>query len=217
MRSAAMQVLDRLYASVHPAATQHFGAFYSSELGGIVTHPAFMAIHVDDHMVHRGHGVVGCVPLHKGALHQLPQHLQRFKRSAFRAGITPPMSDAAIASVIKDTATASKKSDGACVRVCMLRQAGMCLCAVGMVLEKIRAQKGDGERRSRDGEGRGTGKEGRGSASSARHATAQHASGALSMHAPTACRAQGASGSGCHPGAAAWACRARSAWRRRST
>ncbi|KAG1659725.1 hypothetical protein FOA52_012265 [Chlamydomonas sp. UWO 241] len=106
------RVLDRLYASVHPAATQHFGAFYSSELGGIVTHPAFMAIHVDDHMVHRGHGVVGCVPLHKGALHQLPQHLQNFKRSAFMAGISPPMSDAAMASVIKDTATASKKSDG---------------------------------------------------------------------------------------------------------
>ena len=32
-------------------------AFYSSQLGGIVTDPALMVIPFDDHMVHRGHGI----------------------------------------------------------------------------------------------------------------------------------------------------------------
>ena len=32
-------------------------AFYSSDLGGIVTHPALMLVAIDDHMVHRGHAV----------------------------------------------------------------------------------------------------------------------------------------------------------------
>jgi hypothetical protein len=51
-----LQVLQRLQNAVHPVAAEHFGAFYSSELGGIVTDPALMLVHMDDHMVHRGHG-----------------------------------------------------------------------------------------------------------------------------------------------------------------
>ena len=47
------QVLDALYAAVHPNAAKHYHAFFSSELGGIVTDPALMFIHSDDHMVHR--------------------------------------------------------------------------------------------------------------------------------------------------------------------
>lgn len=34
-----------------------YKAFYSSDLGGIVTHPALMVVAIDDHMVHRGHAV----------------------------------------------------------------------------------------------------------------------------------------------------------------
>lgn len=36
---------------------QHFLAMYSSIFGGITTDPAAMVIPIDDHMVHRGHGV----------------------------------------------------------------------------------------------------------------------------------------------------------------
>lgn len=36
---------------------QEFLAMYSSIFGGITTDPAAMVIPVDDHMVHRGHGV----------------------------------------------------------------------------------------------------------------------------------------------------------------
>lgn len=36
---------------------QQFLAMYSSIFGGITTEPAAMVIPIDDHMVHRGHGV----------------------------------------------------------------------------------------------------------------------------------------------------------------
>lgn len=36
---------------------QQFLAMYSSVFGGITTDPAAMVIPIDDHMVHRGHGV----------------------------------------------------------------------------------------------------------------------------------------------------------------
>ena len=49
----SLQVLDALYAAVHPMAAKHYHAFFSSELGGIVTEPALMFVHIDDHMVHR--------------------------------------------------------------------------------------------------------------------------------------------------------------------
>lgn len=48
-----LQVIEALYASVHPTAGVHYHAFFSSELGGIVTDPALMFVHVDDHMLHR--------------------------------------------------------------------------------------------------------------------------------------------------------------------
>lgn len=36
---------------------QQFHAMYSSIFGGITTDPAAMVIPMDDHMVHRGHGL----------------------------------------------------------------------------------------------------------------------------------------------------------------
>ena len=48
-----MQVMEALYATVHPVAATHYHAFFSSDLGGIVTDPALMFLHIDDHMVHR--------------------------------------------------------------------------------------------------------------------------------------------------------------------
>lgn len=36
---------------------QQFLAMYSSIFGGITTDPAVMVIPMDDHMIHRGHGV----------------------------------------------------------------------------------------------------------------------------------------------------------------
>lgn len=42
-----------LQESVTDTADSHFKAFFSSSLGGIVTDPALMVMHMDDHMIHR--------------------------------------------------------------------------------------------------------------------------------------------------------------------
>jgi 4-amino-4-deoxychorismate lyase len=55
-------VLDSnvLIARLRDAARAKSGklfAMYSSLVGGIITDPALMVLPLDDHMVHRGHGV----------------------------------------------------------------------------------------------------------------------------------------------------------------
>ena len=50
-KAFGIQILANLEASVHDTARQHYQAFFSSELGGIVVDPAMMGIHIDDHMV----------------------------------------------------------------------------------------------------------------------------------------------------------------------
>ena len=107
-----LQAMDRLYASVHQAADEHFGAFYSTELGGITTHPAGMLVHIDDHMVHAGDAVFDTALLVDGHLYQLHQHLLRFKRSAYMAGLPLPLSDPLLLRVILDTAAASRMKNG---------------------------------------------------------------------------------------------------------
>ena len=68
--------LIRLRAKASPAAA-NFYAMYSSILGGIVTDPALMLLPMDDHMVHRGHGVFDTATLTHGMLYQLDAHLDR--------------------------------------------------------------------------------------------------------------------------------------------
>jgi hypothetical protein len=54
-KKRCLQALDALYESQHAAQRATFRAFYSSELGGIVTDPALFVVPQDDHMLHRGH------------------------------------------------------------------------------------------------------------------------------------------------------------------
>eukprot|EP00884_Botryococcus_braunii_P000399 jgi/Botrbrau1/1035/Bobra.0076s0007.1 len=56
-RLSPQEAVEALFASTHPAAAMHYHAFFSSELGGIVTEPALMVVALDDHLVHRGHAV----------------------------------------------------------------------------------------------------------------------------------------------------------------
>ena len=70
-----------MYANQHYNC-QTYRAFYSSELGGIVTDPALMVVPIDDHMVHRGHAVFDTAILVEGQLYELDSHLDRFLRSA---------------------------------------------------------------------------------------------------------------------------------------
>ena len=68
----------------------NFWAFYSSQLGGIVTDPALMVLPFDDHMVHRGHGVFDTAGLIDGRIYGLDAQLDRFIASAGRARLTLP-------------------------------------------------------------------------------------------------------------------------------
>ena len=98
--------------SAHAHAHAHYGAFYSSDLGGIVTDPGLMVVPADDHMVHRGHAVADSVRLVDGHLYLMVEHLERLKASAEMAGVPMPLSDDALQRVLLDTAAASGKLNG---------------------------------------------------------------------------------------------------------
>ena len=52
-----LQVWERMLQAAQMANGAEYKAFYSSDLGGITTHPALMCVGIDDHMIHRGHAV----------------------------------------------------------------------------------------------------------------------------------------------------------------
>ena len=89
-----------------------YAAFYSSQLGGIVTDPALMVIPFDDHMVHRGHGVFDTAAIVDGRIYDLEAHLDRFIRSATTSRLTLPCTREEMRDVIARTAAASGKRDG---------------------------------------------------------------------------------------------------------
>jgi 4-amino-4-deoxychorismate lyase len=105
------QATIRLYETVHGKAA-NFYAMYSSILGGIVNDPALMVLPLDDHMVHRGHGVFDTATLTHGMLYQLDPHLDRLIRSAQGARIPLPFSREELRQIILDTAAASRHRDG---------------------------------------------------------------------------------------------------------
>jgi 4-amino-4-deoxychorismate lyase len=90
-----------------------FAAFYSSQLGGIVTDPALMVIPFDDHMVHRGHGIFDTAGLVDGKIYDLEAHLDRFQRSAEHSRLTLPGTRAEMRDIIIATVVASRERQGA--------------------------------------------------------------------------------------------------------
>ena len=105
------QAITRLGETVHDKAANFF-AMYSSILGGIVTDPAVMVLPLDDHMVHRGHGVFDTATLTHGMLYQLDAHLDRLTQSAQGARIPLPFPRQELRRIILDTAAASGQRDG---------------------------------------------------------------------------------------------------------
>jgi 4-amino-4-deoxychorismate lyase len=89
-----------------------YWAFYSSQLGGIVTDPALMVIPFDDHMVHRGHGVFDTAAIAGGKIYDLEAHLDRFFRSAGLSKLTLPGSREELRDIIVRTTAASGRRDG---------------------------------------------------------------------------------------------------------
>jgi 4-amino-4-deoxychorismate lyase len=89
-----------------------YTAFYSSQLGGIVTDPALMVIPFDDHMVHRGHGIFDTAGIVNGRIYDLDAHLDRFLKSAERSKLKLPGSRAEMRDIIIKTTAASGRRDG---------------------------------------------------------------------------------------------------------
>jgi 4-amino-4-deoxychorismate lyase len=110
-----LQSEDVLAALRGLRATQpvKYWAFYSSQLGGIVTDPALMVLPFDDHMVHRGHGIFDTAGLVAGKIYDLEAHLDRFLASAERSLLRLPCTRAEMRAIIIGTAAAAGHPDGA--------------------------------------------------------------------------------------------------------
>jgi len=116
--SAQLQLLsaDAVLASLRSLRTRQpvkFTAFYSSQLGGIVTDPALMLIPFDDHMVHRGHGIFDTAAIVNGRIYDLEAHLDRFLGSAERSKLKLFGSRGQMRDIIIRTTAASGLRDGA--------------------------------------------------------------------------------------------------------
>ncbi|OMO91028.1 Aminotransferase, class IV [Corchorus olitorius] len=85
---------------------------YSCIFGGIVTDEAAMVIPMDDHMVHRGHGVFDTAAIMDGYLYELDQHLDRIIRSSSMAKIVLPFDRETIRRILIQTVKASKCRKG---------------------------------------------------------------------------------------------------------
>jgi 4-amino-4-deoxychorismate lyase len=90
----------------------NYYAFYSSQLGGIVTDPALMLLPFDDHMVHRGHGIFDTAGLVNGKIYDLEAHLDRFLLSAERSRLRLPCAREEMRDIIVKTTAASGQREG---------------------------------------------------------------------------------------------------------
>ena len=104
-------VIDRLHA-LRAKQPVKYTAFYSSQLGGVVTDPALMVLPFDDHMVHRGHGIFDTAGIVNGKIYDLEAHLDRFLKSAERSKLKLPGSRAEMRDIIIKTTAASGRRDG---------------------------------------------------------------------------------------------------------
>ncbi|ONK55626.1 uncharacterized protein A4U43_UnF790 [Asparagus officinalis] len=109
---SASQVLEKLQGKWDSGKKQPYPAMYSSFFGGITLDPAMMSIPIDDHMVHRGHGVFDTAMLMDGYLYELDTHLDRFLRSAAKAKISSPFPRETLKTILIQMTAASKCKKG---------------------------------------------------------------------------------------------------------
>src|ERR687892_2929246 len=115
--STSIQILTADDVRAHLKALRgqqpvNYRAFYSSQLGGVVTDPALMVLPFDDHMVHRGHGIFDTAALVNGKIYDLEAHLDRFLLSAERSKLRLPGSRDEMRDIIVKTTAASGRRDG---------------------------------------------------------------------------------------------------------
>src|SRR5205809_7310820 len=112
VNTRAVPILDEKQALAELRALRsrqpvEYAAFYSSQLGGIVTDPALMVIPFDDHIVHRGHGVFDTAAIVNGKIYDLEAHLDRFLRSAGLSKLALPGPREEMRDIIVRTTAAS--------------------------------------------------------------------------------------------------------------
>ena len=108
---SAQDVISQL-STLRSRQPVEYWAFYSSQLGGIVTDPALMVIPFDDHIVHRGHGIFDTAGLVDGHIYDLEAHLDRFLLSAQRSKLRLPCSRDEMREIIVKTTAVSRRRDG---------------------------------------------------------------------------------------------------------
>tara|TARA_Y100000768_G_scaffold273639_1_gene209514 strand:+ start:1893 stop:2825 length:933 start_codon:yes stop_codon:yes gene_type:complete len=86
---------------------------FSSWLGGVITDPALMQIPLDDHLVHRGHGVFDTCTLSGGNLYRLGIHMDRLLTSAALARIEHSWTKEDLIQMVMDTASQARVKEGA--------------------------------------------------------------------------------------------------------
>ncbi|XAR56515.1 Aminodeoxychorismate lyase [Bertholletia excelsa] len=111
--SSSSELLEKLHEKWNTGKEQPYPAMYSSVFGGIVLDPAMMVIPIDDHMVHRGHGVFDTAIILDGWIfYELDVHLDRFLRSAAKAKISSPYPRSTLRSILIQLTAASKCRKG---------------------------------------------------------------------------------------------------------
>lgn len=110
--SSSSELLDKLHEKWDAVKKKPYPAMYSSIFSGIILDPAMMVIPIDDHMVHRGHGVFDTAIILDGYLYELDVHLDRFLRSAAKARISSPFPQSTLRSILIQLAAASHCKKG---------------------------------------------------------------------------------------------------------
>ncbi|XP_050220370.1 D-amino-acid transaminase, chloroplastic-like [Mercurialis annua] len=110
--SSSSELLESLHEKLSSVKKQPYPAMYSSVYGGIILDPAMMVIPIDDHMVHRGHGVFDTSIIFDGYLYELDAHLDRFLRSASQARVSSPFPRSTLRSILIQMTSVSKCKKG---------------------------------------------------------------------------------------------------------
>ncbi|KAJ4726364.1 D-amino-acid transaminase, chloroplastic-like [Melia azedarach] len=110
--SSSSELLEKLHEKWSSLKKKPYPAMYSSIFGGIILDPAMMVIPIDDHMVHRGHGVFDTAIILDGYLYELDAHLDRFLRSAAKARILSPFPRSTLRSILMQLTVASQCKKG---------------------------------------------------------------------------------------------------------
>ncbi|KAI3753722.1 hypothetical protein L2E82_25783 [Cichorium intybus] len=110
--SSSTELLEKLYQKWNSIEKPPYPAMYSSVYGGIILDPAMMVIPIDDHMVHRGHGVFDTAIILDGYLYELDGHLDRILVSASRAKISSPFPKSTLRTILIQLTAASNCKKG---------------------------------------------------------------------------------------------------------